>query len=210
MINSTTTDKLIADKLAQSMSYKNWLELMYQLERENKTTGPKQTESMISYTRLNAHRMNRLEKTVKLTEEMKEKLGNLQRSYIWLVITESWCGDAAQLLPVIAAMANSTDMVALRLILRDEHSELMERFLTDGSRSIPKLIAIDTRTGKVVGSWGPRPQDAQAMVIAHKADPQESYQELQKRLQMWYNKDKGLQTQEEMAACIDYWEGLDI
>ena len=192
------------------MSYESWLEFMYQLEREHKATGPNQSESMIHYTRLNARRMARLEKTFKLREDLTEKLQHLQRSYFWLVITESWCGDAAQILPILAAMANSTNNIDLRLILRDEHPDLMDRFLTDGSRSIPKLIAIDVRTGEVVGSWGPRPVDAQAMVLAHKENPQESYPELQKRLQLWYNKDKGLQTQAEIAVAIDHWESLDI
>ena len=87
--------------------------------------------------------MNRLDKTMKISEENSVKLKSLEREYIWLVISEGWCGDAAQLLPIVNKMAIESGKIELSIVLRDENDALMNLFLTNNSKSIPIVIIVD-------------------------------------------------------------------
>jgi hypothetical protein len=87
--------------------------------------------------------------------------------------------------------------------MRDEHPKLMDAFLTNGSRSIPKLIAFDTQFGEIIGDWGPRPSVATALVNDYKAKHGELTPEFKQDLQLWYNKDKGINIIEDLAGLID-------
>lgn len=190
------------------MSYSEYRDLMQSKLSQNQTTGPNQSEEMVQYTRLNEQRMHRLDKTTRLREDFRERLQKLNHFYRWLVITEAWCGDAAQSVPVLGAFSEVSPFIDMRLLLRDEHLDLMDEFLTDGARSIPKLIAIDATTGEVVGTWGPRPAAAQAMVVANKANPVKTKAELSKDLQLWYARNKTANIQEELMACLEAWEQI--
>ena len=121
---------------------------------------------------------------------------------IWLVITEGWCGDAAQNVPAIETIAAVSDNIETRYILRDENPELMDRFLTRGTRSIPKVIVLDRETRVVLGTWGPRPAAAQELFDRRRAEGVDKPVILEE-LQRWYNADKGISVQREMAeiAC---------
>jgi len=195
-------EQLIREKVKASMSYEEYRALMGKLVAEGKTTGPNQSESMANYTRMNESRMKRLDKTFKLGEELKELSQNLEKDYIWLVITEAWCGDAAQTVPIIQKIAEQSAKIELRIVLRDEHPDLMEKFLTDGAKSIPKLIIIDKNSMQVERDWGPRPAPAQEMLMDFKANPDLSYSEFSLNLQKWYNQDKGETTQKELIQTF--------
>lgn len=190
--------------LVHSYTYAAYRQLIHDLLAAGKTTGPKQSEELTHYTGLNEKRMNRLDKTVKLTAELTTALEALDRPYIWLVLTEGWCGDAAQIVPVLQHIAEASDRLELRLVLRDEHPALMDRYLTDGARSIPKVIALEAEPLKEVGSWGPRPASAQAMLQAYKAmpEPRPSYMEFATTLHAWYAKDKTQETQAELTVFL--------
>ena len=60
--------------------------------------------------------MNRLDKTIQLSDEVIKKLKNFDTNYIWLVLSEGWCGDAAQIVPVIHKMAEVSDKIELKLL----------------------------------------------------------------------------------------------
>lgn len=199
---------LLAEKWAQGITYAAYRQLMQDLEARQQTTGPNQSEAMVHYTQLNARRMHRLDKSVRLREDLKDLLRKLRRPCHWLVLTEAWCGDAAQILPVLAAMSEVGSIIELRLLLRDEHLDLMDEFLTDGARAIPKLIAIDADSGDVVGTWGPRPEPARAMLRAFRQRAQGSKEELARDLQLWYARDKTATIQAELMACLQTWEGV--
>src|SRR5687767_7165739 len=92
---------IVAKALFNSHSYSEYRKLVTDLLSEGKSTGDQQSESLTHYTSLNEARMNRLEKTIKISDETLEKLQNLNNNYIWLVISEGWCGDAAQILPIL-------------------------------------------------------------------------------------------------------------
>ena len=149
--------------------------------------------------------MQKWEKIGRITSELNEKLLDQKLPTTWLVITEGWCGDAAQNLPFVAKMAELNSNIDLRFILRDEHLELMDEFLTKGGRSIPKLIALDSSTLQVLGTWGPRPEPMQKLAMNNKASKEKTYAELNQEMHLWYAKDKGLTLQLEFLAILDVW-----
>ena len=128
---------MLQEKIANAMSYAVYRDLMATLAEEGKTTGPNQSEEMAGYTSLNEHRMKRLDKRVELQQPVLDGLAQINRKQTWLVLTEAWCGDAAQNLPILAKMAEANPNVELRLVLRDENLDLMDAYLTNGGRSIP-------------------------------------------------------------------------
>tara|TARA_R110000868_G_scaffold37619_3_gene132840 strand:- start:1243 stop:1827 length:585 start_codon:yes stop_codon:yes gene_type:complete len=172
------------------MSYKAYRELMKKLVAEKGTTGLEKTEALINYTVLNDRRMNRWDKTLKLSEESQTRLAHFHENISWLVITESWCGDAAHIVPVLNKLAEAIN-IDFRVVLRDENLELMDTFLTNGARAVPKLIMIDNVTGDVINTFGPRPNEATQMVIDYKEKHGVITPEFKEDLQLWYNKDKG-------------------
>ena len=197
-------EAMLKEKIAQSMSYEDYRRLVTGLVAEGKTTGPKQSEDLAHYTSLNEHRMKRLDKTTQLNPELVTALEAIDRKQTWLVLTEGWCGDAAQILPMLAKMADAAPNVELRLVLRDEHLDLMDQYLTNGGRSIPKLIVVDAETYEEKGTWGPRPAVMQEMVMARKNDPNaEPYSEFVKKAQLWYARDKTQSTQAELLAFLN-------
>jgi len=193
----------IAQALFKSYSYPEYRKLMSDLLIEGKSTAVEQTEERTHYSELNETRMHRLDKTIKITEENATVLKNLSKSYLWLVLTESWCGDAAQISPVLNKMAlESNKKIELKLALRDENEELMNHFLTNESKAIPKLIILDKTTGNLVGNWGPRPQGAIDLIENYKEKFGVIDETAKTELQLWYLHDKGLSTQNEIIRLI--------
>jgi hypothetical protein len=182
--------------------YDFFLEMTEKLLADNKTTGSNQSEKYVFYTKLNFQRMQRWNKTFHLRADVSEQLRQL-KPQIWWVITEAWCGDSAQCLPGIAKMAAAAEHIELRIILRDEYPEVMDKYLTNGtSRSIPKLVATDLE-GNELFNWGPRPAAAQQMMVAWKAAPAgKSFEDFEKELHTWYAQDKGNALQDELLALM--------
>jgi thiol-disulfide isomerase/thioredoxin len=193
----------IAQALFKSYSYPEYRKLMADLLIEGKSTAVEQTEERTHYSELNETRMHRLDKTMKITEENATVLKNLSKSYLWLVLTESWCGDAAQILPVLNKMAlESNKKIELKLALRDENEDLMNHFLTNKGKAIPKLIILDKTTGNVVENWGPRPQGAIDLIENYKEKFGVIDETAKTELQLWYLHDKGLSTQNEIIRLL--------
>ena len=196
------TTSLIQEALQTSMSYQNYKALVSKLVALNSTTGAEKTEALSNYTMLNDRRMKRLDKTVKLSEETIQKAKQYDRPVTWLVLTESWCGDAAQTMPVMQKIAELNKNIQFRVVLRDENEALMDQFLTNGGRSIPKLIAFDTQTEEIIGEFGPRPSIATQMVADFKAAHGKLTPEFKQDLQVWYNKDKGQNTAADLVKLL--------
>jgi len=137
---------LIEKSLNNSYSYAEYRNHVTKLLADGLATGATQSEDLTHYTTLNEVRMNRLDKTVVIPDEIVDKLKNLDKDYTLLVISEGWCGDAAQIVPVINKMNQVTDKLNLRIVLRDDNAELMDEYLTNGGRSIPKLVLVDKDT----------------------------------------------------------------
>lgn len=194
--------KIELERLVRVMIYNEYMTLLNELFAEGKTTGPNQSDELLNYAGLNLQRMKRLNKKVELTNELKSVLDNLNRQVEIIIITEGWCGDAAQNLPLFSKIEDYSDKVNLKLVLRDENLELMDQYLTNGGRSIPKAIFYDKNTLEELGSWGPRPEEAQQMVIEFKKIPNGDYSEFVKQVQLWYAKDKTLSQQKEIALAL--------
>lgn len=195
---------IVAKALFNSHSYAEYRKLVTDLLSEGKSTGAEQSESLTHYTSLNEARMNRLEKTIKISEEIITKLQNLDNHYIWLVISEGWCGDAAQILPIIHKMANeSNKKVDLRIVLRDENDELMSHYLTNGGRAIPKVIVICKEAGIVRADWGPRPKGATELMANYKKEFGVIDEKIKTDLQLWYLADKGVSVQQELVQIME-------
>ena len=193
--------EIITKSLENTYTYLEYKNLVKHLLAEGKSTGPNQSEALTNYSLLNDKRMKRLDKTIKLTENTQLEIAKVTAPQTWLVITEGWCGDAAQNLPVIAKMASLNSNIELKLVLRDENLELMDLFLTNGGRSIPKLIILDNDLN-VLNTWGPRPSIATKMVADYKAEHGALDANFKQDLQIWYNKDKGQSTQNDFVEMI--------
>jgi len=195
--------QIIEKSLKSAKSYQEYKEMVVRLLEEGKNTGAVQSESLLAYTKLNNQRMKRLDKKLTLTEATKNKAQNINRELTWLVLTEGWCGDAAQSLPVINKLAEASEHIDLKIVLRDENEELMDQFLTNGSRSIPKLVVLDKEKNEVLSSWGPRSYSPAKMIKDYKEEKGQLDAEIKKELQLWYNKNKGLEIENELLNLID-------
>lgn len=191
--------------LEQSFSYEEYRQMTEALFAQGKTTGLNQSSENLEATHLNLQRMQRLDKTAHLNDVFLNRLSELKRELVFLTITEAWCGDAAQNLPWIHKLAAASHgRINDRYILRDDHPELMDQFLTGGSRSIPKLIVLDAHSHEVQATWGPRPQAIQAWFLplrksVREEDKKSVYMQLHKR----YADDKGLEFQNDMLKIIE-------
>lgn len=192
---------IIVSSLEKSKSYNEYRVFVSEALQDN----PQKLEiedNMLPYATLNETRLKRLDKTTKIGEESIHKMQELRKSYIWLVITESWCGDAAQCLPILNKLAELSDLVDLRLVFRDQNLELMDLFLTNGGRAIPKLLVLDPETKEVLNHWGPRPSGAVAYIENYKATHGALDEAGKEGLFKWYNENKGKQIEEEVVAMM--------
>lgn len=140
---------------------------------------------------------------------MRQAAKNLDRKLTWLTLTEGWCGDAAQNIPIIEKIAALSDNIETRYRLRDENLDLMDEHLTGGARSILKLIAFDPATFEVAGTWGARPKAAQELFLEMKERGLEKAL-ISENMQRWYNADKGLSVQAEFEKLLGEWNGSQI
>lgn len=187
-----------------SYNYNNYRDLVIELSEKKGCTGEISEERVIA-TKINAQRMKRLDKQIILNDKILEAL-KINKPWTWVVLIESWCGDGAQNLPIIAKIAELSPNIELKILLRDQNPALMDKYLTNGSKSIPKLICYEKGTEKEIGVWGPRPKVIQEMVKVFKSNnPTVSHDEFVKNLHLWYAQNKAEALQEEFAQLIMEW-----
>ncbi len=203
--------KLERSIIDHAYTYETYRQLIDQEFSENKTTGTDHSEAMLNYTSLNISRMKRLDRKNRLTEETKAILKTIQRPLTWLVITEGWCGDAAQIVPTLNHMAQENEHISLHFILRDKNLPIIDAFLTNNARSIPIVIVLAADTLEVLGSWGPRPSEVQKMVMDTKkkvkatediALQKQLNETAAQQLHSWYAKNKTLDIQRELTSAL--------
>lgn len=184
-------------------TYREFLKWSEELTQEGKTSGPSQQERLIEYTALNHTRMERNEKRAKLTDTIKTTLDAIQDPQHWIFLTETWCGDSAQNLPVIGKAAEyAGDKVTLSIVLRDQNTHLIDQYIPEKGIAIPRLLILD-QEDELLAQWGSRPKPAQAFIDKWKADPENiSKKEIQKEMQLWYAKNKHQALQEELVEVI--------
>ena len=152
------------------------------------------------YKKLNFQRTQRIEKSYEVSEELKSEIENIKEKQIWMIITESWCGDSAQNLPYIAKIATLNSNIDLRIIHRDENPDIMDLYLTNGTRSIPKLIVFDLEGNELI-TWGPRPKTAQELIIQWKSEGIVK-PELYEKLHLWYGRNRGKDIEAEFLEIL--------
>lgn len=199
------------DSLENRMTYAEYLAKTINLLKQGKTstTEIKPNPTIHLYTEQNVERMQNLDKSMVLAAETLEKLSKITEKQTWLTISEGWCGDASQVVPVIERMAAANPNITHQLIFRDEHLDVIDAFLTDGGRSIPKTVVLDA-DGNVLNAWGPRPSGLQIVVdelrqkmSAMTKEAQKAYfEDIKKIVHDWYAKDKTASTQREFRAIF--------
>lgn len=192
----------IFERAKEVYNYHQFLQLTETLLAEGKTTGNNQSEDYLFFAKLNLQRMQRWNKTFKLRADVLDKVRSVP-TQTWWVITEGWCGDSAQNLPAMAVMeAASEGRITLKIVLRDEHPVIMEQYLTNGSKSIPILVSLD-KQGNQLFKWGPRPEAAQALLMAWRQEAvPRPFEEFEKEMHTWYTRDKGNTLQDELLALL--------
>jgi hypothetical protein len=190
-------------KLNKVYTFDEFLAQVNLLASRHDTTGTEKSTDRIEATRLNAARMSRIYKTVRLNAGLTDAMRSIDKPMIWLLILESWCGDGAQTAPVIARAAALSPLVSLKVILRDDNPDIMDKYLTDGKRSIPKLVFFDTGTLGELSLWGPRTQFIQSAFLSYKSEnPGLDHAQLMKELHSLYAKDQTLSLQLELEAIV--------
>jgi hypothetical protein len=204
-MSDTTTQVIVPEIINQAMDYDEYQTLIDKLLDQDKTTGTNHSKEMVHYTKMNVQRMNRLDKQIELSESLKQELDQVDSPWVWLVLTEAWCGDAAQNIPAIVKMAQHNENIDLRFILRDQHLDIMDEYLTNGGRSIPKLICLDADQLDEIGTWGPRPADIQEQAMKWKDDPNIGKKEWAQKLHKRYAENRTRDIQSEFEELIPAW-----
>lgn len=185
-----------------SLAYNDYLTLIDEKIAQKASTGHEQNQMLTDFTKLNRARMKRLDKTQQILPELEIITKQITDKQVWLVLTESWCGDAAQNVPVLQKLAEMNPLIDLRLVLRDDNDELMQKYLTNGGKSIPKLIAVSADLEKELFTWGPRPAAAQVEVKRLLDENGGFNEKVKEGIQIWYNHDKGISMQHELMELL--------
>ena len=161
-------------------------------------------ESYMEYTRLNRSRMKRWDKQLVLDEKLSTILKAITSPQKWIIITEPWCGDAAHVIPFLVRMTELNELISYDIQLRDSEPFLIDNYLTNGSKSIPKLIIKDESDTDLF-VWGPRPKGAAEVLSNLKAENADA-ETTKVAIQNWYNADKGISLTDEVLQFFNQEE----
>jgi hypothetical protein len=205
-MNTMTEKPIDKNVIDNALTYEEYTDLINGLYKVGKTTNDDNQESQLEYTKLNIHRSSKWDKRGKISAELSEKLKSFPFKMTWVIISEGWCGDSSQIIPFIQKMTEQTNQIEMKLLLRDKYPEVMDAFLTNGARSIPKLIALRSDTLEVIGEWGPRPKEAQERYLDERANPEIENKIATQNLHLWYARNKGEAIQQEFLLLLDEWK----
>ena len=200
------------DLLASALTYEQYVSLSTTLFAQGRTTSDApeyNTPEILGYAKLNLQRMSRLDKLTVINDDLKAAMEQITEPWVWVVLTESWCGDAAQSVPVLHRMAELSPRVTLHFLLRDQHPVVMDAYRTNGGKSIPKLICL--RESDLIkpafnelGTWGPRPDPLQQRMNDWRNEGL-LFPEILERVQRWYNDDRSQSIQRELLTLVASW-----
>lgn len=201
MTRTINFDKIIND----SFDYISYRSRINELISIGQTTGKDQTEKLIDFTKLNIQRMNRLDKTIHLKDEMIHQIKSINRATNILVIGDAWCGDCAQIIPVINKITiENKNKIKLNIISRDQSLDLIEMYGNNGIISIPKILFIDSDSHEILNTWGSRPKPA-LQILQNWKDNKDtmSHEDFEKELHLWYARDKGVSIINEFLEILE-------
>lgn len=209
---ATKTPVITTDLIASALTYEQYLQLSTDRFAQNLSTSDDpayNTPDILGYVKLNLHRMSRLHKLTAVISELKTEVAQLPERWTWLVLTESWCGDAAQIVPVLDRIAEESPVVDIRFLLRDQHPAVMDAYRTNGGKSIPKLICLRTHDLTEIGTWGPRPTGLQLLMNDWRLEKL-TLEDTVERAQRWYNDDRTQATQHELLSLVRSWSKVSV
>ena len=211
------TPLITSDLIASALTYGQYVQVSADRLAQGLSTSDDphyNTPEILGYVKLNQHRMNRLHKLVELIPELQSAMKQVPERWTWLVLTESWCGDAAQSVPVLQRIADESPNIDIRFLLRDQHPAVMNAYLTNGGKSIPKLICLRTSdltspTFREIGTWGPRPAGLQTLMNDWRTEKL-TLADAVERAQRWYNDDRTQAVQHELLALVASWSKISV
>ena len=162
---------------------------------------PKDTQEAdyAEYYRLGIQRMNRMWEKYLPNSEQVETLAKKKFNGKILIISEAWCGDASQVVPVVVKFFEQFEV---KISYRDQEPSLIDSYLTNGGKSIPIVIFVDEDFNEIA-HWGTRPKHGTELLNKHKANPEEFPKEIfYVELQTYYAKNRGFDTIEELLELL--------
>jgi len=193
--------RFFADKRPhKGMNYREYIQSVINDVASDPGTLSNEEKELLEYKKLNLQRSSRIERTYVISEELKSLIENIKDKQLWMVITEGWCGDSAQILPYIVKMAELNPNVDLRILLRDSNPDTIDLYLTNGTRSIPKFVVFDLE-GNELFAWGPRPKALQTLINGWKSEGIVK-PELYEKIHLWYGRNKGKEIEAEFIQIL--------
>jgi len=196
-MENSLVDSIIKSGLTYQEYIQNTIEEVANAEPEKLD---EQEAEKYTNKKLNLHRVARIEKTYKVNDELAAEISKITEPQTWMVLTESWCGDSAQIIPHIYVMTKDNPNITLKMVLRDSNPDIMDQFLTNGTKSIPVIAGFDN-IGNELFRWGPRPKAAVELVKELKAQGLEKHAWLEK-LHLWYGRNRGQEIEKEFIDVI--------
>ena len=182
------------------MDFITYQQIFQQILSDPNPQGLYEDPDYLNYTKLNWSRQQRWLKNGILNEGLAIIIENIREEQNWTIITEPWCGDAAHIIPFLHRLSELNPLIKVNYQLRDKEPFLIEHYLTNGSKSIPKFIIADNKNNDLA-VWGPRPAACQALYFQLLKDHVDMEQK-KIALQQWYNTDKGVTLQKELAVIL--------
>ena len=195
--------KLIYEKRVNNgLTYSKYIELTEEYIEHTDVENLNEEELEIyNYIKFNLHRSKRIEKTFNPPNEIVEIIKNIYTPQTWMVITENWCGDSAQNLPYIAKLSELNKNINLLIVLRDSNLDIMNKYLTNGTMSIPILIVFDENDYELF-KWGPRPEKVKEEIKRLKTEGIVK-PELYEKLHLWYGRNRGEELLKELSELLE-------
>jgi len=199
--------------LDNTMNYSTYVAMVRELLTQNQTTGIYISDTFwVNITKRNLDRMDFLIESVELEERIVKKLEAYQIPLTWLVITEAWCIDSPESLAIVHKMTMLNPDIHLKIVLRDNPPNIIDNFLTNESRSIPKIICLDAESLVVLGTWGPRPIELQTKlmlqakmfsdILKYSKEKIEDHKKLINDIRAWYSAIPSYDIQREIIASL--------
>lgn len=199
MTTNTTTD--YKSYIAKSVLFEDYLKAFEDVVETNIKLPEEKQIHNFKYYPLNLQRTHRILKQYVVTDELLNAINALDKPLHWLVITEPWCGDASQIVPIIAKIAQASEgKIQLHLVYRDENLELINQHLTNSGRAIPKILQLDDEYN-FVAHWGPRPAAAQQLMLSLK-EQGIPHDDFITTVHKWYAENKAADISTELLALI--------
>ena len=189
-------EKAKADKILDYSAFLNKMSRKIEDERHGKKVDVK-----IDKIKLNYQRYRRINKTYQVSTELQKLIRNIHLAQYWYVITEDWCGDSGQILPYLDKIVEINPEIKLKLLLREENPEIMNHYMTDGKRAIPKLISVDIQ-GRELFQWGPRPKATQKL-FEENLSAGFSKPQIMEKVHAWYAQDQGRTIESEFSEILN-------